>query len=313
MKNIMVIINPKAGSETGDLLIDVIEKHLQNYFDEILIKTTKTAEDSTLFGKEAADKKFDSVMIVGGDGTINGVIKGFVNYEYRPKIAIVPAGTGNILAKILGVPIIRKRAIHSYHFNKTKKMNLGVCNNDVFNMFASLGPVPEAIHDVSSEQKTALGFLAYVFNAMSKLANSEISHITVKSKEHYFEGPADHLFISLVNGIGLLKFSELDESVAQGKANIFIQRSKKFIDRMQTVTSAIGGKLEGSEGLDAFSSNEIVIDALEDQDLYIDLDGEKGPALPVKIKILIDYIDFYLPENNIIQDTHLVNHNTLLE
>ena len=305
MRNIMVIINPKSGSESGIRLKNMINQHLKNYFEEIVFKETHSPQDPVTFGKEAAENNFDSIMVVGGDGTLNGAITGFKDYDKRPKIAIVPAGTGNLMAKILGIPYLKRRAITAYKFEKTKKMNLGVCNDHVFNMFASLGPIPESIHEVSNEQKTALGFFAYVLNAMPKLVNSEIKNIKIETSNFSFSGSVDHLLVSLVNGIGPLRFSELDESIAKGEANIYIQKNKEFIHRFQTVTSAIGGKMENSSSMETFSSKKIIIDTTDDTKLDVDLDGELGPSLPVKITVLVDHNEFYLPEDNSLLNTQI--------
>lgn len=300
MRKAMLIINPKSGNESGVSIQEYIVNHLDKFFDEVIVKETTCAEDPAKFGKEAADSKLDTVVIVGGDGTINGVLAGFVHHEYRPKIAIVPAGTGNLLASVLGISTIKRAAITSYEFKKTRKLNLGICNDKIFTLLASLGPVPEAIHDVTNEKKTALGFLAYVFSSVEKLAKSETFDLSVTSKDGEYVGSVDHLMMCLSDHIGIWRFTELGESVEQGKANLFVLKNKSFLNRVAAVSSAITGKVEGSEAIESITTNEVTIASTDDDIHFIDLDGEKGPQLPVTIKILKAHNEFYIPEKTIL-------------
>lgn len=297
MRNIMVIINPKSGNGTAESLKSLCVEHLSDFFDNIAVRVTGTAQDPARFGKEAAENEFDSVMIVGGDGTVNGVIQGFSGFEKRPKVAIVPAGTGNLLTRAFGVSQVKKVAITSYKFDKTKKLNMGFCNDQVFNMFASLGPVSSAIHNVSNKQKSAFGMFAYLWTSIEKLQNSEIHHLRITSDDQVFEGSVDHLMVSLTDRIGTWVFTELTDVVEQGKANLFILESNEFKDRFETMAKAIGGKVEDSQAIKNLAGSKITIEMISDENHHIDLDGEKGPITPVKIEIIKDSNEFYLPEN----------------
>lgn len=296
MKKVMLIINPKSGNETAPDLQPLVTDHLAKYFEEIETRITSYAGQETVFAQEAAEKKFHAIMIVGGDGTINRVMTGIVNYEQRPQLAIIPAGTGNLLAKVLGLPSNSRRAIQSYTFKKTKRIDLGMCNDRVFNLFASLGAIPDAIHDVSSEAKAKYGFLAYLVNSFGQLTKSQEVELKITTDDCSYSGKVDHFLISLTNHLGIWRFTELNHSISNGKASVFILKDKSFLKRALTVTSAISGKIENADALISCISSEITIDSLHEDKLYIDLDGEKGPKLPVNIKILQKHNEFYLPD-----------------
>ena len=50
----------------------------------------------------------------------------------------------------------------------TKKIDLGKVNDEIFSLFASIGAVPEAIHEVTSEEKSKFGGLAYIKKSLMK-------------------------------------------------------------------------------------------------------------------------------------------------
>lgn len=296
MKNIMVIVNPKAGNESSNMIKNQLVSHLKKYFKAVNIKITEKAGDAELFAKQAVQEKYEAICSVGGDGTVNEIFHGISEQSYRPKIAIIPSGTGNILAKVLGIPRIRSWAIKSFEFNRTKLIDIGICNDRVFNLFASIGPIPEAMHEVTNEEKKWFGLLAYLKNSMVNLATSEEYELDIQTDRGNYRGKVDHLVISITNKLGYLVFTQENESLSNGKANVFILKDSDFIPRLATFSSALSGKVEESEKVRHFLTSNISISSLDEQEIYVDLDGEKGPALPVKIEILKQHVEVYLPK-----------------
>ena len=95
----LFIYNPNSGDESGKDFVEIIEKKLKNYFDEVVIRETKEAGDGTKFVEETKD--VDSIGIFGGDGSVNEVLLGMKNVNSKAKLLILPGGTGNLLAKNL--------------------------------------------------------------------------------------------------------------------------------------------------------------------------------------------------------------------
>jgi diacylglycerol kinase (ATP) len=295
MRKIMVIINPKAGNESAITIRKQLISHLNKYFDHVQVKVTQKAGDAELFATEAAQKEFEAICSVGGDGTVNEIFHGIVNQSHRPKVAIIPSGTGNLLAKVLGVSAIRVWAIRSFEFDRTKLIDIGLCNDRVFNLFASIGPIPDAMHEVTNEEKKWFGLLAYLKNSMENLATSEEYDLDIKTDSGNYRGKVDHLVISITNKLGTLVFTKENQSLSNGKANLFILKDSHFIPRLATLSSALSGKVEQSEQVEHCIASSISIASLDQQEIFVDLDGEKGPALPVEIQILRQQIEVYLP------------------
>jgi len=244
MKNIMVIINPKAGNESANMIKNQLVSHLEKYFTAVNVKVTEKSGDAELFAKQAAQEKYEAICSVGGDGTINEIFHGISEQLYRPKVTIIPSGTGNLLAKVLRIPRIRSRAIKSFEFNRTKLIDIGICNDRAFNLFASIGPVPDAMHEVTSKEKKWFGLLAYLKNSMENLASSEEYELDIQTDSGSYRGKVDHLVISITNKLGNLVFTKKNQSLSNGKANVFILKDRRFTTRLVTFSSALSGKIE---------------------------------------------------------------------
>lgn len=290
---ILFIYNPNSGDESGEEFIGEVQKYLEGYFEEVILRETKKEGDGTRFAQETKD--IDAIGVYGGDGTVNEVLLGMHKTSSRAKLLILPGGTGNLLAKKLGIDDDKEAALRSFDFKRTKKIDLGKVNDKIFSLFASIGAVPEAIHEVSSEEKSKFGGLAYIKKSIEKLASSEEYKLQVKSDGGDYSGPVDHLIVGLTNKIGKLEFTQENEEMNSGKANLFILTRDTLKDRLEALKDSIAGEFEEGENVLHYTVKEVEIDSLDGEKVSLDIDGDKGPSLPVKIKILRERVEVYLP------------------
>ena len=290
---ILFIYNPNSGDESGKEFVGKIEDKLKKYFDEVILKETKKSGDGTKFVEEIRD--VDSIGAFGGDGTINEVLLGMKNINSKSKLLILPGGTGNLLAKRLNISQDKEEALNSFDFNKTKKIDLGMINDKIFSLFASIGAVPEAIHEVTSEEKSKIGGLAYIKKSIEKLTTSEKYNLEVKSDDGNYSGPVDHLIVGLSNKIGKLEFTSENKEMNNGYANLFILTKDSIKDRIELLKDSIEGEVEQGKNVISFNVKEVEISSIDDEEINLDIDGDEGPKLPVNIKILKEAVEVYMP------------------
>ncbi|MDO5041447.1 MAG: diacylglycerol kinase family lipid kinase [Peptoniphilus sp.] len=294
MKRIMLIINPGSGDQRSKELEDIFVEKFKEYFDEVDSRFTEKPGDATEFAHMAAQERYEAICSVGGDGTVNEVIQGLYREEYLPKLAIIPGGTGNILSKHLGISQDREEAAKELDFHRTKKIDIGVCNEKCFSLFVSIGSVSEAVHEVSSEEKKKFGMFTYVAKSIEKLKENKYFDLKVETDAGSYEGHVDHLIVSLSNRIGGLEFTSENKSMSNGKANVLILTGEGLLDRVSEAKSAMEGEAEKNEKIENFVATKIKISSLAGA-VKTDIDGEEGPELPVNIEILKEKLEVYLP------------------
>src|SRR5699024_12855134 len=104
---------------------------------------------------------FDLVIVAGGDGTINEVIKGIAPHEHRPRVGIIPAGTTNDFARALAIPRDIKKAVNIIlDENNVKPLDIGQVNDHYFVSNAGGGGVTELAYYGPGRMKAARGQLA---------------------------------------------------------------------------------------------------------------------------------------------------------
>ena len=133
---ILAVINRKAGTSSfkdHDYLFSLFSKNGHN----LSLKNTEYAGHAIQLAKEAVECNFDAVIALGGDGTINEVAQSLVNTNTI--LGILPSGSGNGLARHLGIPMNIKKASELILARKTIDIDTGRCNKHPFFVTAGVG------------------------------------------------------------------------------------------------------------------------------------------------------------------------------
>ncbi len=114
-------------------LFDGFEKQSVN----IIFDFTEREGHAVELAQNAAAEKYDIIVAVGGDGTVNEVARGVAGSGVA--MGIIPIGSGNGLARELKIPLNIKKAIDIIIKGKDKSVDIWQMNNRVFLCAAGLG------------------------------------------------------------------------------------------------------------------------------------------------------------------------------
>lgn len=117
--------------------------------------------------RNAAADKIDVVVAVGGDGTINEVGTAILGTD--TKMGIIPCGSGNGLARSLGIPLNWKRAVERLNEFKVRRIDTGILNEFRFFNMAGLGFDAHISNEFASLK--GRGLAGYVRKAFSEVLN----------------------------------------------------------------------------------------------------------------------------------------------
>lgn len=288
MKKIMLIINPTSGGEKALDYKEKLENKAREYFDDVETKITQKAKDATNFAEEAARERYESILVFGGDGTVNEVISGIAERDYIPKLGIIPGGTGNLITKLLEINQDIDGAIEDLDFNLTDKIDIGKANDHYFGYIFSIGSLPEAIHNVEIEDKTKFGILAYAVNTMKSVMTDQVFNIKVETENGNYLGEASHVLVLLTNYFADKKIFEENKD---GYANILILKDASIFSKLSLIPDLLKGDLVENENIEYIKARTIKISS--DIELESDVDGDKSDNLPVDIKVLGQHIEVY--------------------
>lgn len=132
-----VVLNPKAGTGVRGFS-KLLRRHLSPDAVQYELILTQGPGDAERIAREAAAEGYDMVVAVGGDGTVNEVGRGLLRSR-ATSMAIVPTGSGNGVARHLGIPISIAGALRRLNNPALKMMDVGRINGHPFFCTAGLG------------------------------------------------------------------------------------------------------------------------------------------------------------------------------
>ena len=236
--------------------------------------------------KRAAADGVDLLAVCGGDGTVHEVIQGLVAAEALDSVTlcVVPAGTVNILADGLGIRGMR----HGFKLaesGETRRLDLGIANDEPFVISAVVGVPAEASASVSPGVKSRLGRLGFVIEGIQKARKSGGLRVEVDAisggEEITWRGNA----LSVLAG-NLRRFMEENEraNAEDGTLEITIVEPLSVID---AVVESVKRRLlhrETSHTTD-LQSDRLEIIGLDDAPVTFSLDGEIRNYETVQISV----------------------------
>ncbi|MBV9211906.1 MAG: diacylglycerol kinase family lipid kinase, partial [Acidobacteria bacterium] len=141
---------------------------------EIEVLNTKEQDEATHLAARAAEEGAETVIVSGGDGTINEAVQGLVGKHAR--LAIWPRGTANVLAKEIGMPTNLEQAAEIIARGKSKRIYPGCAVLEetgarrYFLLMAGIGLDASVVEGTSPELKRRFGKAAFWYAGLEHLA-----------------------------------------------------------------------------------------------------------------------------------------------
>ncbi len=154
---ICVIINPVSGIGKHKTVEKELQKHLDFSKFNLEIKYTQAPKHATELAKEAVNNKFDIIIAVGGDGSVNEVSRELINTNTA--LAIIPAGSGNGFARFFKIPLTTRKAIQTINKLNITTVDTATINDEPFVNIAGIGFEAKIGHMFSTYGKR--GFSPY--------------------------------------------------------------------------------------------------------------------------------------------------------
>ena len=181
---VIFIINPISGTVGKGHIVDMVPQYLGDSRFEVDIKYTEHSGHAAELARQAASRAFDIAVAVGGDGTVNEVARSLVHTETA--LGIVPCGSGNGLARHLGIPMNPSGALRVIADCNIEKLDYGMINDTPF--FCTCGVGFDAFVSSKFAESGKRGLLSYIENTLREglKYRSDTYDIEVDGeKQHY--------------------------------------------------------------------------------------------------------------------------------
>lgn len=197
MKRALVIINPISGVRAypgGVAEVELAGRVLRQAGYDTRVTVTLGPGHATEVAGEAAATGTDLVVAWGGDGTMNEVARAVAFGSVA--LAIVPAGSGNGLARDLGVPLEAEAALALAGTGRRRRIDAGEVNGQLFFNVAGVG-LDARVASAFAERKGRRGLARY-----AQVAARELMRYEAQSYDLEWDGSTSSgrkLFVALAN------------------------------------------------------------------------------------------------------------------
>lgn len=218
--------------------------------DAVLTWHDTTPDDP---GRSAADEALDSgaevVVAVGGDGTVRAVAERLALSGGRTELGIVPLGTGNLLARNLGIPLNNPaNALERAFHGESRPIDLGWVEGEIagervrsaFAVMAGFGIDAHMIAETDEDLKSKVGWLAYVESLGRAVNATQVVDIDLAVDGGEPVRTAGHTLLvgncgTLQGGIRLLP----DADVADGELDLLLLSAEGIGQWLDTLRSFV--------------------------------------------------------------------------
>jgi len=167
-----VVANPTKHDDMTRLRDTVRSAMAEHGWDEPLWLETTAEDPGAGQAAQAVRDGADLVLACGGDGTVTACADGVAGSGVP--LAILPLGTGNLLARNLGLPLDLDAALVTALTGTNRRLDAGSANGHTFVVMAGLGFDAKMLGDSSEPLKKRLGWAAYVLSALRHLRDRPV-------------------------------------------------------------------------------------------------------------------------------------------
>jgi len=289
-----VIVNPNAGAGATARRWPQVKELLRQSGVRFDYELTEAPGHATDLARSAAEKGYELVVSVGGDGTMNEIVNGLYEFcsDGRVMLGIISTGTGSDYIRTLGIPRSCKDACCCLSNPRRMVVDLGaveyVSNGQtarrIFVNFAGLGFDAEVVRITAQKFKSLGSMLSYLAGVLTCLLRHRNKDIVLR-----FDGVTEERRVCEVlvcngryGGGGMLPAPDAD--VADGLFDVLIIEDASRLDLLWSLPRIYRGTHLTHPKVAMKQARNIEIDTLEE--LLVQADGELLGKAPARVWVL---------------------------
>ena len=163
---VLLIVNPRSGVDKNkDSIIESAARLCERQGLRFNLEFTSKAGDAAGFARKGAEEGFAKVLVAGGDGTVKDAADGLWGSDTA--LGILPMGSGNGLARSLGIPQEGEKALHVALGPGTVSIDRGIADGKTFYSAFGVGFDAEVSFQFSQDKRR--GRTTYIKHAVREL------------------------------------------------------------------------------------------------------------------------------------------------
>jgi diacylglycerol kinase (ATP) len=284
-----------AGKSFGGGLPELRKELERNgVHDPLWIEVPKSKYAPPQVKRAVKDEGAELLVLWGGDGLVQRTIDALLDSGSEVPLAIVPAGTANLLATNLGIPQDIEQAVEIGLHGERRKLDVARLNGEHFAVMAGAGFDAAMIAQADGTLKDRFGRLAYVWTGSRSLRAKPFKAKIDVDGVPWYRGDASCILVGNVGRLfgGIEVFA--DARPDDGRIEVGVVNAEGVGDWVRTLARTVVGQAERSPIVQSTSATKIR--ARLDRKVLYEVDGgDRSKLKSFKIKVLPGAITICVP------------------
>ena len=290
----LIIYNPTSGKGLDRKVLEQYHRILTDKGFKVDLVTTEYTNHATETITNADN--YDIVFSIGGDGTLNEVVKGNYLRNERLTLCPLPSGTCNDVATMLGYGKDPIKNLNLALDGEIHDIDIGTINNSPFAYVVGMGKLMNIPYETKREDKHKNGYLAYIKGGINELLSKiKCYRAEVIADGLKLDGEYSLIMISNANHIAGIDSFYKEVCLNDGLVEVLLCKSTTKTEFIKNFLKFLIGKQ--TDDIISIKAHEITIKLLEKPDKKWCIDGEKydyqGNEYTIKIT---DEMKFLTPK-----------------
>ncbi len=271
-KCVSIIFNPTSGKSDPEQRMHTISEALAGHGYTCQFITTTKERGAKALAREALENGVDLVAVSGGDGTVMEVLSALAGSDVP--VAVLPAGTGNLLSANLGIPMTVSAAVEVALSGSPYRLDLARSGDRFFAIIAGMGLDGKVIEDADRESKNKLGVLAYFLATARNLGRARASVLITLDNRRPLRRRAKSILIAnmgrMTGGLEAMPTA----SPTDGLLDIGIVKARTPGQWLRLLGYGLLGRSQEAPDLEVYQARRVSIVASRPHP--VQFDGEEG-------------------------------------
>lgn len=254
-----LIINPISGTENKSGLDSYVSDTLSPKGWEVETCFTAAKGDATRLAGEAVEKGYEAVFAAGGDGTVNETAAALCGSETA--LGIIPCGSGNGLARHLGIPIDIREGVKNILSHPAHAIDYATVNSRKF--FCTFGVGFDAAVSEAFAKKKTRGKLTYIQSTFQTYAHFKPELYKITANGHTITEKAFLVAVCNASQYGNNAYIAPNASIDDGLLDVTIIHAGNTLSTALVGFDMLTGMIERNMLIHTLRTDRLLIERTE--------------------------------------------------
>ncbi|MBL1225638.1 diacylglycerol/lipid kinase family protein [Enterococcus sp. BWR-S5] len=299
MKKFMILFNGTSGNDEGQEIAERFKNYAEEKDSDLTCYLQEIGPDidDQQAVEAARDKKIDSLIIIGGDGTINRMTAAFKDDLPKLTVGILPGGTVNNVAQALNIPTDFEKAADIILAGHTKGIDYGLIGEHSIVSTMTIGILADTAARITQKEKQKYGKLIFIRNFFKLLLKKKHYNLDITIDDKHWQGKTQLVALLMTNSVGGYRNFDALAKPDDGLFHLIILPHINSFRLIFYLPKVMMGKVNELPDIEYLTGAHVTIKNRKSEKVGTRVDGDPCDDLPVELVMVKRGLSVFAPQD----------------